>query len=173
VSATSPAAKRHDRDADRDLGKIGALLVISRTSVMRCKAARKPLPEIAAELGVDALLEGSVIREGDRVGIITQLIDGRPDHHPWSERYDRDLRGILELQSDVARAVARRIQLELAVGESTRLANRPPSSGRPRRSPHWNLPVRAVGSAVDARRGGVLRAFDRARTGGSALAWLG
>ncbi len=109
-----------------DLGKIGALKVISRTSVMQYKGARKPLPEIAAELGVDALLEGTVMREGERVRVTVQLIDGRTDHHLWCERYDRDLRGILELQSNVARAVARKIELELTPGEAARLANRPP-----------------------------------------------
>ena len=107
-----------------DLGKIGALRVISRTSVMRYKGARKPLPEIAAELGVDALLEGTVMREGERVRVTAQLIDARSDHHLWSERYDRELRGVLELQSDVARAVAREVELELSPGEVARLANR-------------------------------------------------
>ncbi len=109
-----------------DLGKIGSLKVISRTSVMQYKGARKPLREIAAELGVDALLEGTVMREGERVRVTAQLIDGRTDHHLWAERYDRDLRGILELQSDVARSVAREVELELSPGEAARLANRPP-----------------------------------------------
>jgi TolB-like protein len=107
-----------------DLGKIGALKVISRTSVMQYKGARKPLREIATELGVDALLEGTVSREGDRVRVTAQLIDGRTDHHLWSERYDRDLRGILELQSDVARSVARAVELELSPAEAARLAPR-------------------------------------------------
>jgi TolB-like protein len=107
-----------------DLGKIGALKLISRTSVMRYKGARKPLPEIAAELGVDALLEGTVIRDGDRVRVTAQLIDGRTDHHLWSERYDRELRGILELQSDAARAVAREVELELSPTEVAQLAER-------------------------------------------------
>jgi TolB-like protein len=107
-----------------DLGNLRALRVISRTSVMQYKGVRKPLPEIAAELGVDALLEGTVIREGDCVRITAQLIDGRTDAHLWSERYDRDLRGILDLQSEVARAVARRIELELTPAEAARLASR-------------------------------------------------
>ncbi len=109
-----------------DLGKIGALRVTSRTSVMQYKGARKPLPEIAAELGVDALLEGTVMREGERVRVTAQLIDARSDHHLWSERYDRELRGVLELQSDVARAVAREVELELSPREAARLANRKP-----------------------------------------------
>lgn len=106
-----------------DLGRLRALRVISRTSVMRYKGVRRSLPEIAAELGVDALLEGSVMREGARVRVTAQLIDGRTDHHLWSERYDRDLRGVLELQSDVARAIARRIELELSPGTSAKLAD--------------------------------------------------
>ncbi len=109
-----------------DLGNLRALRVISRTSVMRYKGARKPLKEIAAELGVDALLEGTVMRDGERVRITAQLIDGRTDHHLWSERYDRDLRGSRELQSDVASAVARRIELELSPSEAARLSHRRP-----------------------------------------------
>ncbi|HXK26236.1 MAG TPA: adenylate/guanylate cyclase domain-containing protein [Myxococcota bacterium] len=105
-----------------DLGKLRSLRVISRTSVMRYKGARKPLPEIARELAVDALLEGTVIRDGDRVRITAQLIDGRTDHHLWADRYDRELRGILELQSDVARAVAREVELELSPREDARPA---------------------------------------------------
>ncbi len=108
-----------------ELGNIRSLRVISRTSVMRYKNARKSLPEIAAELGVDALLEGTVTREGERVRVTAQLIDGQTDHHLWSERYDRELRGILELQSDVARAVARRIELDLTPAETARLSARP------------------------------------------------
>jgi adenylate cyclase len=108
-----------------DLGNIRSLRVISRTSVMRYKGARKALPEIATELGVDALLEGTVMREGERVRITAQLIDARTDHHLWSERFDRELRGVLELQSDVARAVARRIELELTPAEAARLGERP------------------------------------------------
>jgi TolB-like protein len=96
-----------------DLAGIGSLRVISRTSIMQYKGARKPLPEIAAELGVDGVLEGSVMRAGDRVRITTQLIDARSDEHLWAERYDRDLHEILALQSDVARAVAEQIRLEL------------------------------------------------------------
>jgi TolB-like protein/Tfp pilus assembly protein PilF len=105
-----------------DLGKLRSLRVISRTSVTLYKGARKPLPEIARELAVDALLEGTVIREGERVRITVQLIDGRTDHHLWAERYDRELRGILEVQGEVARAVAREIELELSPREGERLS---------------------------------------------------
>jgi TolB-like protein/class 3 adenylate cyclase len=96
-----------------DLAKIGSLDVISRTSVMQYKQARKPLPEIAKELNVDGIVEGTVMRAGDRVRITAQLIDARSDRHLWSERYDRELGDILALHSDVARTIAERVSLEL------------------------------------------------------------
>ena len=77
------------------LAKVGALRVISRTSVMQYKGAHKPLPEIARELNVDAIVEGSVQRFGERVQITVQLIYAPTDRHLWSETYDRDLRDIL------------------------------------------------------------------------------
>jgi TolB-like protein/Tfp pilus assembly protein PilF len=88
--------------------------VIARTSTMPYKRAKKPVNQIAAELGVDYLLEGSVRREGDRVRITTQLIRAKDQTHLWAENYDRDLAGVLDLQSQVSRAVANRIQLALA-----------------------------------------------------------
>jgi TolB-like protein len=109
-----------------DLGKLAALRVISRTSVMQYKGARKPLPKIARELDVDAIVEGTVMRAGDRVRIDAQLIDGRSDEHIWAERYERALRDVLELQSDVAQAIARAIQLELSPSERARLERRRP-----------------------------------------------
>jgi TolB-like protein len=109
-----------------DLGKIGSLRVISRTSAMQYKGARKPLPQIARELGVDAVIEGTVTRQGDRVRIAAQLIDGRTDEHLWAERYERPLRDVLELQSEVAKAIAREIRLELTPSERARLENRGP-----------------------------------------------
>ena len=101
-----------------DLAKIGGLSVISRTSVMHYKGQRKPLlKEIARELNVEGILEGTVMRAGDRVRISTQLIDARTDQHIWSERYDRELSDVLALQSDVARAVAEQVRLELTPDE--------------------------------------------------------
>jgi TolB-like protein/Flp pilus assembly protein TadD len=88
--------------------------VIARTSTMPYKGAMKSAAEIAAELGVDYLLEGSVRREGDRVRITTQLIRASDQTHLWAENYDRDLAGVLDLQAQVSRAVADRIQLSLA-----------------------------------------------------------
>ncbi len=100
-----------------DLAKISALRVVSRTSVMQYKRVRRPLPEIAKALNVDGIIEGSVIREGDRVRITVQLIDARRDQHLWAERYDRYLRGILALQNEIARTVAAQIQIELTPEE--------------------------------------------------------
>ena len=105
-----------------DLAKIRSLRVISRTSVMYYKGERKQLSEIAKDLNVDSVIEGTVMRAGARVRISLQLIDARTDGHLWSERYERDLRDVLELQSDIARAVATQIQLELTAQETERLA---------------------------------------------------
>src|SRR5271157_358880 len=104
-----------------DLAKIRSLKVISRTSVMQFKDAKKPLPEIARALGVDGILEGSVQRSGGRVRITAQLIRASTDAHLWSESYERDARDILTLQGEVARAVAREIKIALTPEESTHL----------------------------------------------------
>jgi TolB-like protein/Flp pilus assembly protein TadD len=95
------------------LAKMGGLRVISRTSTMRYKHTQKMLPQIARELNVDAIVEGSVRRDGDRVRITAELIEGRTDEHLWTESYDRDLRDILSLQSQVAMAIAREIRARL------------------------------------------------------------
>ncbi len=97
-----------------DLAQISALKVISRTSVMQYKGVRKPLPQIAQELGVDAVVEGSVQRVGGRVRITAQLIDARADQHLWARNYERDLRDVLALQDEVAQAIAKEIKIELA-----------------------------------------------------------
>ena len=97
-----------------DLAKISALKVISRTSVMQYKGTRKALPQIAQELGVDAVVEGSVQRSGDRVRIIAQLIDARADQHLWVRSYERDLRDVLALQDEVAQAIANELKIEIA-----------------------------------------------------------
>ena len=100
-----------------DLAKIGTLKVISRTSVMRYKGTQKSLPEIARELGVDAILEGSVLQVSGRVRITAQLIEAVSDRHLWAESYERDLRDVLTIQADVARAIAREINIKLAPTE--------------------------------------------------------
>ena len=103
------------------LVQIGALRVISRTSVMRYKGARKPLPEIARELDVDAIVEGSVRRAGERVRITAQLIDAAKDRHLWAKSYERDLKDVLALQGEVAQAIAQEIQVKLTLPEQAKL----------------------------------------------------
>ena len=93
-----------------DLGQISALRVISRTSVMAYKHSRKPLPHIARELNVDAVVEGTVLRSGDQVRITAQLIEGASDRHIWSQSYQGELRDTLALQNTVARAIADQIR---------------------------------------------------------------
>ncbi len=95
------------------LAKIASLSVVSRTSVMQYAGIRMPLPEIADKLGVDAVIEGSVLRVGDVVRITVQLIDARSDRHLWTESYERNLRDVLTLQSEVARAIAREVEIVL------------------------------------------------------------
>jgi TolB-like protein/DNA-binding winged helix-turn-helix (wHTH) protein len=96
-----------------DLGEIGSLRVISRTSAMQYKGAHKPLPEIARELSVDAIIEGTVLRSGDRVRITAQLIDARADKHLWAQSYEGDIHQTLSLQSEVAADIASQIRVKL------------------------------------------------------------
>ena len=103
------------------LAQIGSLDVISRTSVMLYKNSQKPLPQIALELGVDAVVEGSVTRGENNVRIAVQLIHGATDRHLWAEEYQRPLRDILVLQGEVARAVAEEINAALSTEEEDRL----------------------------------------------------
>src|SRR6266536_61290 len=107
------------------LSKISALRVISRTSVMRYKGSKKSLPEIAKDLQVDAIVEGSVLRSGNRVRINARLSDAT-ERQMWVESYDRDLRDILSLQSDVASAIVREVRVKVAPEESSQLASRGP-----------------------------------------------
>jgi Predicted integral membrane protein len=110
-----------------EISRITSLRVISRTSVMRYKSgARKSVPEIARELNVDAIVEGTVALSGSRVRITAELIQARDERHLWSERYERDLADILFLQSEVARRIAREIRIQLTPEEQTRLAHTRP-----------------------------------------------
>ena len=106
-----------------NLAKISALKVISRTSAMRYQGSDKPLPDIARELGVDAVIEGSAMRVGDRVRITAQLIEAATDQHLWAESYERDLTDILALQGEVARTIAEEIQVKLTSLEDAFLAS--------------------------------------------------
>ena len=109
-----------------NLGKIRALRVISRTSVMPYKRTRKPLLEIARELNVDAVVEGAVARSGNHVRITAQLIYVPTDRHLWAEEYDRDVGDILSLQNEVAAAIAREVRVTLTPEEQAGLASGPP-----------------------------------------------
>jgi TolB-like protein len=104
-----------------DLGQIAALGVISRTSVMAYKHARKPLPQIARELNVDAVVEGTVLRSGDEVRITAQLIEGTTDKHLWSQSYQGQLQDTLALQNQVASAIAEQIRFNLNPHEQAAL----------------------------------------------------
>jgi TolB-like protein len=104
-----------------DLAQIEALKVISRTSAMRYKNTDKPLPQIARELNVDGIVEGSVLRAGERVRITAQLIHASTDRHVWAKSYERDLEDILSLQKEVARAVSTEIRVRVTEPEHDRL----------------------------------------------------
>jgi TolB-like protein/DNA-binding winged helix-turn-helix (wHTH) protein/Tfp pilus assembly protein PilF len=104
-----------------ELGQIGSLRVISRTSIMQYKGARTPLPQIARELNVDAVIEGSVLRSGDRVRVTAQLIGAVPERHLWARSYERDLRDVLALQGEIARTMAEGIKAKIAPNEQARL----------------------------------------------------
>ena len=109
-----------------DLAKIGALKVISHSSIMRYKGTDKPLREIAGELDVDVIVEGSALRVGDRVRITAQLIDPETNQALWADSYERDLQDVLLLQGEVAQAIASEIQVALTPLETTRLASARP-----------------------------------------------
>jgi TolB-like protein len=97
-----------------DLGRIGSLRVVSRRSTMRYAGRRVPVKQIARELGVDALVEGSIVRSGNRVRVTAQLIEGRSDTHLWAQHYERDLGEILELQDSVALDIASHVNASLS-----------------------------------------------------------
>jgi TolB-like protein/DNA-binding winged helix-turn-helix (wHTH) protein/Flp pilus assembly protein TadD len=104
-----------------ELGKVHALRVISRQSVMQYKGTNKPVPQIARELHVDAVVEGSAMRSGDKVRITAQLIQANPERHLWSESYERDLSDVITLQREVTQEIARGIGLELTPEEHAAL----------------------------------------------------
>jgi TolB-like protein/Tfp pilus assembly protein PilF len=139
-----------------DLAKVHALRVISRTSVMRYKGDTKPLPEIARELGVSAIVEGSVLRAGNRVRVSAQLIDAATDEHLWAESYDRDLKDVLSLQDELARSITREVRVVLTPLEQEHLSVRsgpvnPEAHVLYLRGRHaWNL--RTVGDLQQAAR---------------------
>jgi len=111
-----------------DLSRIADLKVISRTSVMHYKSGvARNLPEIAHQLGVANVVEGSVQRSGNRVRVNAQLIDARNDAHLWAQTYDRDLADVFVIQSEIAKAIADQLQAKLSPSE-TKAIDRPPTS---------------------------------------------
>jgi TolB-like protein len=106
-----------------DLAKIHSLRVISRNSIMQYKGKRKSLTQIARELNVDAIVEGTVVRSGDRVRITAQLIEASQDRHLWAETYEGDFRDILGLQDQVAKAIAGGVRVRLTPQEEMHLTN--------------------------------------------------
>jgi TolB-like protein/DNA-binding winged helix-turn-helix (wHTH) protein/Tfp pilus assembly protein PilF len=109
-----------------DLGQIKSLRVISRTSVMQYKGVRKPIAQVARDLNVDAVVEGTILKSGSQVRITAQLIQARIDKHLWAQSYEGDLHDVLSLQNKVANAIAEEIQVTLTPGERVLLrAGRP------------------------------------------------
>ena len=104
------------------LAKLHGLRVISRTSIMHYKSQRESLPNIARDLNVDAVVEGSVSRSGDHVRVTAQLIDARADRHLWAEEYNRDLRDVLSLQSELAHNIAEQVRATISSEDQLRMA---------------------------------------------------
>jgi TolB-like protein/DNA-binding winged helix-turn-helix (wHTH) protein/Tfp pilus assembly protein PilF len=104
-----------------NLGQIGSLRVISRTSVMQYRGVHKPLPQIARELNVDAIVEGTVVRSGGQVRIAAQLIQASVDKHLWAQSYQSDLKDALGLQHEIANAIAKQIRMTLTPNEQIRV----------------------------------------------------
>ncbi|HWY57103.1 MAG TPA: winged helix-turn-helix domain-containing protein [Terriglobales bacterium] len=109
-----------------DLGKISALRVISRTSVVQYKGTKKSLPEIARELNVDGLIEGTVSRSGNHFRITANLLQASPEKHLWAESYESDVGDVLALQGEVAQAIAREVQVKLTPEEQKLLGSARP-----------------------------------------------
>jgi TolB-like protein/Flp pilus assembly protein TadD len=109
-----------------ELARLKALRVISRTSAMKYKGVQKSLPEIARELGVDAVIEGSALLVGKRVRVNVKLVSARSDETLWAERYDGEIEDVLDLQSRIAEKVAKEIALQVSPREESRLAKRRP-----------------------------------------------
>jgi TolB-like protein/DNA-binding winged helix-turn-helix (wHTH) protein/Tfp pilus assembly protein PilF len=107
-----------------DIAKIPRLRVISHTSVARYKDTKIPLNEIARQLGVDAVVEGSVVHAGEHVRITAQLIDARTDQHLWAESYERDSKDVLALQDEVAQQIATEVGVRLTASEQARLTRK-------------------------------------------------
>jgi IS30 family transposase len=101
-----------------ELSRASSLKVISRTSIMRYKNTNKSVAQIARELDVDGVIEGSVLREGNRVRINAQLIDGKTEQQLWTDSFERDERNVLALQAEIAHAIMRQLRVRLGKDEN-------------------------------------------------------
>ncbi|NQV30894.1 MAG: hypothetical protein HQ508_08405 [Candidatus Marinimicrobia bacterium] len=128
----------HD-DILTQLSKIAALKVISRTSVLQYQGSKMPLPEIARELGVENILEGSVRRAGDQIRIVAQLINAKTDEHVWAETYDRKYTDIFAIQSDVAQQIAKALKATLTPQEKEYIEAKPTDNQEA-----WELYIRGA-----------------------------
>src|SRR5579862_1377351 len=109
-----------------DLAQVKELKVVSKTSIMQYKGTRKPLPQIGNELGVDAVVEGSVLRSGNRIRITAQLIHAGDDRHLWAQSYEGELQNALSLQASVAEAITNEVRLNLTSAERRRFRSARP-----------------------------------------------
>jgi TolB-like protein/DNA-binding winged helix-turn-helix (wHTH) protein len=136
-------------DLRTQLALLGDLKIVSRTSVAEYRESRKNARQIAAELGVASLVEGSVRREGNRVRVSAQLIDARSDKHIWASSYDRELKDIFAIQSEVATEIARALKVSLTPKEQERLTRRPTENvaAYDLLQQHWSLVQRAGGAS--------------------------
>jgi TolB-like protein/tRNA A-37 threonylcarbamoyl transferase component Bud32 len=153
------------------LAKIGSIKVISRGSVQRYKNTDKTVPQMASELGVDAVLEGAIRRQAGRLFIDVTLFDGKSDLSLWGESYDRDLADALILQSDIARDVARQIHVKLTPKEESRLAaaRRVDPWAHDLYIQGWSHLTRISPAELDT----AMKYFELARTKEPALGWAG
>jgi len=108
-----------------ELASIQALKVTSRTSVIAYRGTTESIPQIAGALNVDAVVEGSVSRDGDRIAVIVQLIDGRTDKHLWHKTFNRNLENVLQLRAEVTRAIADEIRVVVTPQEEAAMATAP------------------------------------------------
>jgi TolB-like protein/Tfp pilus assembly protein PilF len=143
-----------------ELGQIKSLRVISRTSAMHYQDTEKRLPEIAAELGVDAVIEGSIQPAGDEVRFTLQMIDGRTDRHLWARSYHRELGDILTLQGEIARAIADEVQVVLTPQTEAHFARERPTDSEALR--FWVIGNHHLKGADPDSFQKALRAFNEA-----------
>ncbi|HTD69086.1 MAG TPA: tetratricopeptide repeat protein, partial [Gemmatimonadales bacterium] len=160
------------------LGKtagLGGLRVISHTSTMHFKGTRETLPEIARQLHVDAVIEGAVLRVGDRVRVTAQLIEASTDRHLWAETYERDLRDVLGLQDAIARAITNEVQMRVSSSQQSPVAS---TRARPVDPDAYDLYLRGRAEWNEWTEEGTRKSieyFQRAvqRDPGYAPAWAG